>query len=135
MNDRKQLVLTIISGIFTALNILALLIFTGFMIFQRPYFTEMYMDFGVALPVPTQILISLPAWPFLFAGLTITGLLIVKELIPNKGMALILNLVWAVIAIAVTALTAVALLAPIKTVTEAVESSGAASGTVTEDAE
>ena len=121
MTDRSKSATAIISAVFTALNIIGLLFFTGVMIFQRPHLTEMYMDFGVALPALTQLLISLPSGLFLFAALTLTGLLVVKELMPNKGMTLVLNLVFSVLAIAVTAIIFIILLQPARTIRAAGE--------------
>jgi type IV pilus assembly protein PilC len=63
--EKNEKIKSAIKGAMTypaAVIVVALIIVTGLLVFVVPIFEDMFSDFGKALPLPTQIVISLSDW-------------------------------------------------------------------------
>ena len=113
MKKGTNTVLGITSIALAVLNGLGLLGFSGALVFQRRVFMEIFMDFGVTLPLPTRLVLMIPGGLIIVITLVLLVLLIGKEFIGNKVIPLVLNLVWMVAALGVSLLVTWALMAPV----------------------
>ena len=118
MNEKKIGPCGVISIVLAVLNCIGLIVFTVGMLFQIPKFVAIYDDLGVALPVGTRMVISIPGASVLLVAALLLALLIVKEFISKKTIPLVLNLIWIAVAIAFSALVALAMMAPLIAATE-----------------
>jgi hypothetical protein len=113
MKDGKNTVCGVISVALAVLNGLGLLGFVGALVLQRPVFMQIFMDFGVALPLPTRVVLMIPSGVIVMSTLVLLAMLVGKEFIGRKVIPLVLNIVWMVAALGVSLLSAWALMAPV----------------------
>jgi len=113
MSEKKIGPCGVISIVLAVLNCLGLVVFTIGMLFQRPKFVEIYADMGVAIPVGTRMIITIPGAVVLLIAVLFLALLIAKEFIAKKTVPLLLNIVWIIIAVVASVLVSLALMAPL----------------------
>jgi len=112
MTDSKRGPSGIISIVLTILNGLGLVGFTVALLRSRATFAQMYANFGAVLPSGTIALLSIPSSAIVLVCLLLLTALIGKEFMARKTLPLVLNCVWIVIAITVSIVVSMALMAP-----------------------
>jgi hypothetical protein len=113
MNESKHGACAIISIVLTVLNGVGLIAFTVGFLACRPKCEQMYADFGAPLPTMTYTLFAVPSAVVVLLSLLLLGALVGKEFIRHKALPLVLNCIWIVLAITLSMLVSLALMAPV----------------------
>ncbi len=121
MKDKKQSLAGIVSIVFAGLNVLGVLVSTGYTLHIRHQFVQIYDDLGADLPALTQMILNVHWTLWVFVSLFCLAVLILKELIEKKWIPLLLNGFFVLIGIAYWVLFSTALMIPFMQVIQQME--------------